>query len=290
MITVGFCVDRAYLLPMLVTLVSIADTHELCLRRTISLRVLSPDISRSEALTVEDIVRRLGFQGVAFRCLLPPPNIEIVNGPYISTTTYLRFAFDDSFVSDPFLLYLDADVMICGEMMTPFNQLGSHAIGAVVDEINHTVGTSPALPGFIKKYPIYHGRPYFNAGVLWLRTAALRSTNEGCLSALRARKHIHFNDQDALNMWLLTSEVGVAVPALFNRFDLDRLLQESDWVKRVALPLPPDTGTHAVHFIGKIKPWHRRCPGVPSVRLYGRALRNTRIQVARVRGGSLEIF
>jgi lipopolysaccharide biosynthesis glycosyltransferase len=289
-IAIGLCVDRSYFVPALVTLVSLADSHDTATLRNMSVRILSPDITHGEAGTFETVVRRLGFRSFCCRRIVPPSDLVIVNGDYISTATYLRFAFEEAFVGEPYLLYLDADILVTGDMTAPFNGLRKDAVGAVRDQLLHTVGTEPALPGLVSKYPDYRDEPYFNAGALWLPTTGLRTINEGARrAAIDGHEHIYFNDQDALNMWFLNSHSCAGVPVRFNQFELGRFLEESDWITSVVRAVRHDVGTSALHFVGPDKPWLRKCPGTESVRLYSRALRVTRGLISRARDGTLDV-
>lgn len=289
MIAIGLCVDRSYFVPAFVTLVSLADSHDTATVRNMSVRLLSPDITRAEAGTFEAVVRRLGFRSFRCRRILPPNDLVIVNGDYISTATYLRFAFDEIFVGEPYLLYLDADILITGDMMAPFNCLRASSVGVVRDQILHTVGTEPALPGFARKYPEYRDEPYFNAGALWLPTSGLTGLNIGAVrAAIDGREHIHFNDQDALNMWLLNSHSCVPVPARFNRFELGRFQEEGDWIRSV-VHVQRNPSASGLHFVGPDKPWLRRCPGTANVRLYSRALRAARRLIRSARDITMDL-
>jgi lipopolysaccharide biosynthesis glycosyltransferase len=290
MIAIGLCVDRAYLVPALVTLVSFADSHDAAIRRSMSVRLLSPDLRRGEAQAIETIVRKLGFLSADFRRVGPPPFAPIIHGKYISKATYLRFEFDAGFVREPFLLYLDSDLMIMGDMTEPFNYLQKACVGAVRDEIIQEIGREDALPGFDTKYPQFRGQPYFNAGVLWFHATTLKATNTGCKKALLRREHIHFNDQDALNIWLTESRSWFCVPGRFNRLELARFLQESDWIKSVTESLPKDDGTTAVHFVGPLKPWLSCCPSVSGVQLYQGLLHTTLRLLGRLRNATLDLM
>lgn len=290
MIAVGLCVDRDYFIPALTTLVSIADSHDGRTRRNMSVRILSTDMSRSEASVFESIVLRLGFGSFDYRRILPPKNIQMVHGKdYISSATYLRFFFDADFLGKPYLLYLDADTLVMGDVTEPFNDLSRDAVGAVEDEILHTVGFGPALPGLVDLWPRYAGRSYFNAGAMWAPTGVLESMRAGIASALRYSEHIHFNDQDALNLWFLCARTCQAVGSRFNRFELGREREQSDWVDGVIKPITSNSEPRMLHFIGPLKPWLRRTPGVSAVRLYSTALNSTRSLLSRVRCGTMDL-
>lgn len=256
-----------------------------------SIRVLSPDMNPSEACTFDAVVRKLGFRSFRYKRIVPHSDLVIVNGDYISTATYLRFAFEEAFVGGPYLLYLDADILITGDVTEPFNNLQFDTMGVVRDEILHTVGTGPALPGLIPKHPEYCNERYFNAGALWLPSRTLSATNRGAMkAALVRREHIHFNDQDALNMWLLDSRSYTELPGRFNRFEIGRFLEQSDWISSVVRGVCQRADTRALHFVGPDKPWLRKCPGTPNVRLYLRTLRATRGWISRVRDSTMDVL
>jgi lipopolysaccharide biosynthesis glycosyltransferase len=77
----------------------------------------------------------------------------------------------------------------------------------------------------------------------------------------RAGRHIHFNDQDALNLWALHTGAVVAAPQGFNRFELDRFEDGAQSRPREADPV-------VLHFVSPDKPWQPACPGTDGVRLY----------------------
>jgi lipopolysaccharide biosynthesis glycosyltransferase len=286
---IGLCVDSSCFVPALVTLVSFADAHDASVIRHTAIRMLSPDITAGAAETFATISRRLGFESFHYRRVALSDNLQIKHGRYISRATYLRFAFSERFIDRPLFLYLDSDILVTGDMVRPFNALPSNAMGAVRDEINHTVGIGPSLPGFVDQYPFYRGSRYYNAGALWFQTGFYETMASGAKRALKISRHIHFNDQDALNMWILSSNAAYCLPSYFNRFELGRFFEESDWIKGVIRPERVSEDASAIHFIGPQKPWLRSCPCVPSVRLYLQLLKVARRLIARSRDATLDI-
>jgi lipopolysaccharide biosynthesis glycosyltransferase len=251
MFAIALCVDRNYLVPSLVTLTSFAESVTPGLRSEIAVRIVTPDLRSSEVTTARDVCRRLGFGSFgAWR--QPHLNGTPINhGTYITRTTYLRFALREGFIGRPFVLYLDA--------------------------------YGPALPGLADTYPQLKGRAYYNAGAVWMETTMLSSFRHGPLECLHTgAKFIHFNDQDALNLWVLREGHAADVPEPFNIFELDRLRQQSDWVDRVVGPRKPLTDARVVHFIGPDKPWLPACPGTEGVRWYLTSLLRTRSLIRRV--------
>lgn len=286
----GLCVDERYLLPSLVTINSLADTLDPRARRDVALRVLTLDLTRPHVDTMADLARRVGFGSFDLRWCRPSRGSCIVEGSYITITTYLRFRFAPAFVQRPYLIYLDADVLALDDVSAPLAELADDRLGVVRDEFNTAVGESPALPGLVDRWPALHGRTYYNAGVLWTPTLLLSSIHLGVERALtHGRKYIHHNDQDALNLWLLASATAQAMPARFNRFEVGRFLERGDWVRRVVRRPLHSADAALLHFVGPLKPWLAWCPVTEGVRLYRSHLRDTRRRIRRLGDLSIDV-
>ncbi|MFJ9940610.1 glycosyltransferase family 8 protein [Streptomyces erythrochromogenes] len=263
------CVDDGYLLPALVTLGSVADHLPVADRRECAVRVLTDGLSPGRAAVMAAFARRCGFGSFDLRRQAPPAESVMADTAYISITTYLRFGFTPGFLDRPFLIYVDADVLVRGDLSTPLDELSSDRIGAVQDEFNPAVGQCPALPGVADRWPHLTGRPYFNAGMLWAPTGMLAPMRAGVQRALvGGRKYIKHNDQCALNLWLLSSGAAHPVGPAFNRFEVDRFLERGDWVRRVLRRPVTRRDARVVHFVGAQKPWMRSCPRTEDVRDY----------------------
>lgn len=288
---IGLCTDESYLLPAMASLTSLADCLYQSERKDVGLRVLTQDLSRPHVATMEAFVRRLGFTSFDLEWRRPPPDAQIVAGAsYITTTTYLRFQLTPQFVDRPYLLYLDADVLVLGDISTPFACLDDGHLGAVRDEFNYTVGECPALPGLAQHWPRLRGRPYFNAGALWLPTDLMPNVRAGVAEMMaRGRRYIHFNDQDALNMWLLASSRAIPMAGRLNRFELGRFLEKGDWVRRVVQRNLHSVDTALLHFVGPLKPWLKSCPTTEGVRLYRSHLREATRILHRMGGWNIGI-
>lgn len=288
MYAIGMCVDRRYLLPSLVTLTSLADGLDAAQRREAAVRVLTLDFRRQDAEAMADMAHRCGFGSFDIRWQAPPAESVMADGAYISVTTYLRFAFTPGFVNRPYLIYVDADVLVSGDITAPLEGLPPDGIGAVVDELNPAVGRCRALPGVAERWPHLVDRPYFNAGMLWAPARMLAPMRAGVAHALRAgRRHILHNDQCALNLWLLASGRVHPVAPVFNRFEVARFLERSDWVRRVLLRPVDCQDASVLHFVGEHKPWLRSCPGTSAVVAYRSQMRRTLRHVRR--GGHLAL-
>ncbi|MFI5705212.1 glycosyltransferase [Streptomyces xanthochromogenes] len=268
MYAIGMCVDERYLLPSLITLTSLADSLAVRARQEVAVRVLTLDLSRQHVETMAAVARRLGFGSFGLEYSRPDTVSVMADASYITVTTYLRFQFTPSFVGRSHLVYVDADVLVTGDLTAPLHGLPPDRIGAVRDEFNWAVGQCPALPGVAERWPQLYGRPYVNAGMLWLPVALLGRLRAGVEKALvRGRRHILHNDQDALNLWLLETGAAHPVAGEFNRFELGRFLERGDWVRRV-IHRPLRTDATALHFVGEHKPWMASCPNTDDVRTY----------------------
>ncbi|MEY2241483.1 glycosyltransferase family 8 protein [Streptomyces sp. BF23-18] len=278
----GLCIDRHYLTPGLAMITGLADSLTPSARRKAALRVLTLDLTPAHALLLSHLAKRAGFGSFDLAHRAPLRVSRMTDASYITVTTYLRFEFTAAFVRRPYLIYVDADTLVRGDLTTPLNTLGPGELGAVPDEFNPVVGECPALPGAAERWPHLKGRPYYNAGLLWAHTADLPGIRRGVARALvLQRRHILHNDQDALNLWLLHAGRVRPVDPGYNRFEVGRYLERGNWVRRVVTrSLRPDPAALLVHFVGPEKPWQVACPRTGDVREYRtllrRALRHTR--------------
>ncbi|QIB42811.1 glycosyltransferase family 8 protein [Streptomyces aureoverticillatus] len=278
----GLCIDRHYLTPGLVTITALADSLTAGARRSAALRVLTLDLAPADAVLLADLARHVGFGSFDLAHRRPLRASRMADAAYITVATYLRFEFTAAFVRRPYLIYVDADTLVRGDLSAPLETLRCGEVGAVRDEFNPTVGEGPALPGAAQHWPHLRGRPYYNAGLLWAHTGDLPRIRRGVERALtRHRRHILHNDQDALNLWLLRSDRVRPVAATYNRFEVGRFLERGNWVRRVVTrPLRPDPTAALIHFAGPEKPWQAACPRTEEVREYRvvlrRALRHIR--------------
>jgi lipopolysaccharide biosynthesis glycosyltransferase len=283
MYAVALCVDANYLVPALVTLCSIAEAVPCAERAEIAVSITTPDMTRSQVTTASDAARRLGFGSCSIRRVRPPPDSWLRHGAYITGATYLRFAVSKDDFDRPFVLYLDADLIVLRGPSEAFDLLKRGQVGVVQDEIVQEIGRDQALPGFVEAHPGHRGAPYFNAGAIWLASEDLARFTAGSIGQLqRNARHIYFNDQDALNLWLLYEKRAVRLPAAFNRFELGRLRERSDWVNRVVGPPRSLGDAKVIHFIGSHKPWLVSCPSTEAVATYLGLLAETRRLLRRL--------
>jgi len=282
--TIAMCVDQNYFLPSMVTLASIADASPPADRAASSVRILTKNLTSAQSTTMATFVRRLGFRSFDVAWRQPTPGHTIVHGSYISTTTYLRFNLTPAMTPDPYVVYVDADVLVLGDVFAPLNDLGDAEIGLVRDPVHPTVGEGPALPGVTARWPDLAGQAYFNAGMFWARTATLpRLRRQIDQIMIDDNRHIYFNDQDALNLWALRNGAAVRpVEDTYNTLELSRFSEDGDWVQPIVRRARPRTSPAVLHFAGTAKPWHRSCPSTDGTRVYRRYLSDVTRQAHRL--------
>jgi lipopolysaccharide biosynthesis glycosyltransferase len=236
-------------------------------RSGIGVSLILAGVSRTECESVAAVVRRLGFSA-CWVLRTRAPALPIINGRYISPATWLRFRFSAAITRGPLFCYLDTDILVLDDPTRPFEAIGAGKVALVRDAFNRSVGAGPALPGLADVRPEFRGRPYFNAGAMWLSSDRLTRLGAGSLAAFRhGRRFMHFNDQDALNLYLLQDRSAVELGAPYNQFEYDRFLQRGDWVRRV-VGNTSHGSPQIMHFIGPDKPWSRSCPRVEWVQVY----------------------
>jgi lipopolysaccharide biosynthesis glycosyltransferase len=285
MYAIGLCLDENYLLPGLVTIMSVAHSTSARDRKSIAIRVITNDLTKPHGDAIAAFSRALGFGSFDLEWRGLHERYRVVDGAYITATTYLRFDFSPGFVQRPHLIYLDCDLLVLDDISSPFNTVGATQLGVVRDEFNYTVGECPALPGYVDRFPAFHGRPYFNAGALWLGTNLMPTIKNGVAGVLagRKRRHIFFNDQDAMNIWLIERGRVAQLASHLNRFEIGRFIELGDdyWVRMNALTKPRPASV--LHFIGELKPWLKRCPTTPGVRCYRLQLGEARRLLCKLR-------
>jgi lipopolysaccharide biosynthesis glycosyltransferase len=287
LITVGLCCDRNCILPALVTLTSLAGSIAAGERSTMGISLILAGVSRTECESVAAVVKRLGYSTCTI-VRAHAPTLPIINGRYISRATWLRFRFSSTIAPGPLFCYLDTDTLVLDDPTQAFETICAGGVALVRDSFNHSVGAGPALPGLTDDRPQFVGRPYFNAGAMWLPSDGLARLTAGSVAAFRrGRRFMHFNDQDALNLHLLHDGSATEIGAEYNQFEYDRFLQRGDWVRRVV----GDTShgsPRIMHFVGPDKPWSRSCPRVEWVRVYRVALAEACRHVRRAGALTLE--
>ena len=142
------------------------------------------------------------------------------------------------------VLYLDADILCVGKLDEMINMDISNDIAVVVPDAPVTTQRRVAALG------LQHAE-YFNGGVLFINIAKWQASNitEQTLDTLlNSKKHLRFNDQDALNI-VLNGRARYISPRFNYLYDLIHDLNLNKTAMR------PVGKAVFIHFAGAVKPW-----------------------------------
>ncbi|MCG5215486.1 glycosyltransferase family 8 protein [Streptosporangium soli] len=258
-------VDDGYVLPLRVMMESLAVAHDDCLDE-LRLFVLHSGLDDGLARLIRADARRLGLW-LELRTVLAGRIRHPVSG-WVSEAVYLRLAIGEALREETAVLYLDADVLVLGDLCPLLaRELGGVPVAAVRDPQNPIIGQGIALPGW-RELGLPAGREYFNSGVMLLDLAQcerLRLFEQARHFLTEHPESVTFWDQDALN-WAVDDD-WIRLERRWNTFALSSLSKREGFV-HYAEPVSPletllaDEGNAAVlHFAGPAKPW---LPGYPA--------------------------
>lgn len=162
-VPIVFAIDDAYLDPLMVALVSLRAANPwladgdgiVVLHENLS------DLAKDQIMRCADL---LGLAADIRRARLPDLDYNTALGG--ARANYLRLAIPDTITGADRVLYLDADIVVTGDIRPLAGaDLAGLPIGAVRDAINPTLGTGKALPGW-RELGLDADREYFNSGVM----------------------------------------------------------------------------------------------------------------------------
>jgi lipopolysaccharide biosynthesis glycosyltransferase len=170
--------------------------------------------------------------------------------PYITEVSFARVLVPDLLPHLGRALYLDADVLVLGDVVELWEApLDGAPLAAVVDPM---VPTWDAERG-VQNPELVAGReetPYFNSGVLLLDAAAWRArdvTGRAVAYGTRERDRILLSDQEILNAVLGGDFVALDEAWNQSAIHLERL-PSPEFEARLAR-------TRILHYYGRLKPW-----------------------------------
>ncbi|GHJ47638.1 glycosyl transferase family 8 [Catellatospora sp. TT07R-123] len=245
---IAFAFDEAYAGHARVALESVLDRGE---RDDVTFWLLTTDQVAKEQ---EPSLRRqlagrgrlhLLTAGDAFRSL---PVAELEAMSWLTPGMYLRLLLPDLVDGPDRLLYLDADVHVCGDL-GPLWQvpLDGVPLAAVRDAFADRFDAFGGIPGSGPEHPA--DAPYFNSGVILINLPQWRELDvtERCLAYLAENgDRLRFPDQDALN--LVAYERWRRLPPRWNHmcsYELEPMAASERAAQDVRI----------MHFAGPRKPW-----------------------------------
>ncbi|WP_328959073.1 glycosyltransferase family 8 protein [Kitasatospora purpeofusca] len=267
-----FAIDEAYSLPLTVAWHSLrVSNSELTDRLTID--VLYEELSPP---TIERL--RWHAELLGLRVRLRPVRLEPIRYPTAfggAQANYLRLVIPELYLDGERILYLDADLVVRGDLRALLDTgLDGRPIAAVRDPLNPVVGRGRALPGW-SKLGIPPEQEYFNSGVLLIDPARCREERlfARAVEFIAAHpEHIRLWDQDALN-WAAADRWQRLDPHR-NAFPLSALVR-TPWVSYTTEDLMPlqdlvrlEETAAVLHFASPAKPWKNLLPDGPAADAY----------------------
>jgi len=208
---------------------------------------------------------RLGIE-VSFR-----PAARQVTGPvagWVSSAVYLRLAIGETAGDQGTVLYLDADILVRGDLRALLaTRLDGMPLAAVRDPQNPVIGAGIALPAWAS-LGLPAGREYFNSGVMLLDLPECE--RRGLFGAARQFLAEHPDkmrlwDQDALNV--AAADKWIRLDRRWNTFGLSALAARPGYRHDDAEPYSPlamllgdEPEAAILHFAGPDKPWREDYP------------------------------
>lgn len=119
---------------------------------------------------------------------------------YYSKSTYYRLFIPNLYPQYDKVLYLDSDIVVCGDISKLFNiELGNNLVGAITDGAVSQV--KPFQDYVEKRVGVAHHSKYFNAGILLMNNRRLREIDfeELFINLLSRVTFTVAQDQDYLN-------------------------------------------------------------------------------------------
>ncbi|MEV2225912.1 glycosyltransferase family 8 protein [Nocardia vinacea] len=277
------CIDDRYVLPFCVLLESLARSSA-HFRGDLQILVVHEVLSVDSKKRIDRHAKRLGLR-VEYFAADPVDNRFPTDGPHpgqFTHSVYLRLLIGDMLPAVPRALYLDADLVVLGDIRPLLlNPMKDQAIGAVQDPIQLTLDQGYALPGW-QEEGVPGDREYFNSGVLLLNLEECRSRGlfERALNFLvDFPERAACLDQDALNWasndeWLRLDRCWNTLNSqtFISYFGSDHF-ENSGAGNAIELLLEDERKASILHFAGPRKPWSAECPESEAVSVYRRLLR-----------------
>ena len=241
-IHIVFCINDAYVSHLGTTMASVLANNP---QTDFVFYIVSTDLSADSKKKIEKL--KVRFPRFSVTYLTPPKelfqNLKLTIN-YISSETYFRYAIADLLPDLDKVLYLDADLMVTGDLMplwqTSLSGEGGYLAAAVPDAWIEKLNYKSTI-GFHKE------DVYVNAGVLLLNLKKMReqSVSKQFFDMHEVWKdRIFYQDQDIINL-TLRGKIKL-VDSIYN-FTTYHYKKEKAKRKQAVI----------FHFTGAKKPWHK---------------------------------
>lgn len=247
--------DDNYAQHLGVCIVSIFENNS---NRSFFIHVFSSDISISNRRKIESIALRykqsVVFHEMSIEDFKDFP-IESATNSYYSNATLFRLKIGDLLDKNiERVLYLDSDIIVCGDIGELFD---INMYGAPIAAVKDT----PWMLDFAEKHlGISKDAGYYNAGVLLIDLNLYRNARiwEQSLELVRSETALPYLDQDILN--LVFKNRWLELPCKWNILNgCLRKMYLNDACTRFAEYKEGITGRRIIHYSAKEKPWSWRC-------------------------------
>ena len=214
---------------------------------------ISEDNLSKLTATIESYGCSLHYVKLSFDIIDKLPIGKNTANTYVNKSTYYRL-FIPYIVDIDKALYLDCDIVVCGNINSFYNTQFPEDICIVgVEDELHNSSSSPIRLGYPIKYS------YFNAGVLLLNLKLIRklySLNDLLECLEKNEKKIKYHDQDVLN--ILFHKHKMFVSLVYNLQDV-YLIRNRDLPPSICNQHHLLNNPLIIHYSGPIKPWHIEC-------------------------------
>lgn len=232
MINVAFCIDDNFAPYLAVSLASLIKNTDSC----VSLNVVG-NLSSEVKLCLRMLEsEKVTINFIAYKANITEGKLSERYQGRLNGITFIRYALAEILPQLDRVVYLDADILVTGDIKTLWDEsLDGKTVGVVED---HSL-MSQNRPEKIA----LSSKSYFNAGVMLIDLAKWREndTFQHLTSVHSSREQWEYNDQDVLNKVL--DEQAHYLDAKFNAQTYT--IMHSDVTSPVV-----------VHFTGQEKPWH----------------------------------
>lgn len=235
-----FSINDGYTKQLCVTIASIMHQN-----KNVHFHVINSDLTQQSKHTLLQMVRGRDDIQLDFISLESGIFNKLkLNIDYISVETYFRYVIADLLSNIDKCLYLDADLVVNGNLDEFYNtNLGDNYCAGVEDLYIEYLD-------YKKKIGFQPDDLYINAGVLLLNLSKMRKDNVSDVlikNTIKLADKIEFQDQDIINITFKNHIVSC--DSIYN-FTSQNVIDEPHKRRKARI----------IHYTGKRKPWHPNCP------------------------------
>ena len=230
-INICFAINDTYLEPLMVTLYSLLKSNG---NSTFRFYVISNNLSESSQTRLRRFLEKFPHADIEFVSVDASRFQDLtISIDYITLETYFRYVLAELFPSLDKILYLDADLIVVGDITDLWNtELGANYAAGVHDIYIERIS-------YKQEIGLEESDLYINAGVILFNLDAIRKGNIVPKFFEQTGRMFRFQDQDVLNV--VCRKKIVRVPDKFNV-----LFGEKSGLSRSA---------SIIHYTGRRKPW-----------------------------------